>query len=288
MVDHADELPREPKRYPMFRGVLAHVNLVHPIPIVFVLLATLALSFAIDSGASVATRVFLLLSMLGGQLAVGAANEIVDLDLDTAGGRSKPLVTGAVSLRSARVILIAGLVLMILASLPLGLNALLLCALGNGIGVAYSIWFKRTMFAWLPYALALPLLPIWIATALDASVDGMLLLFPIGLCAMVSVQIAQSLPDVEADRNAKIDSITTRLGEEWSLAACWAALLVSALLVGFGQEVTSIAGFLPGIVCFAIVGNAVMWILAPATGVSLAFPFTAISAILLGIAWIAN
>ena len=288
MENRLDDTPPDLIRNQTLRSVLAHINLVHPIPIVFVLLATISLSFAVDSGASVATRVFLVLSMLGGQLAVGATNEIVDLNLDAATNRLKPLVTGEVAVRSAWVILTSGMVLMVFASLPLGLLALGLCALGNGLGVAYSIWFKRTMYAWLPYALALPLLPIWISVSVDVSIDGLLLLFPIGICAVFSVQIAQALPDVDSDRAAGIDSMTTRLGEEWSLAACWSALLVSALLVEIGRELTSFAAFLPGIVCFAILGNAIAWFVYPSAGVRLAFSIASLSAIALGFAWVAG
>ncbi len=119
---------------------------------------------------------------------------------------------------------------MVAAGLTLGSASFLILLAGTGIGVAYSLWFKRSRFAWIPYLIALPLLPVWVAVTLGRFEPALLLLFPLGALAVLGVQLAQSIPDVEADRAAGIDSLTTRLGERRALALCWTSVLGSLLL----------------------------------------------------------
>jgi hypothetical protein len=49
---------------------------------------------------------------------------------------------------------------------PLGLVTTALAVLGTGVGIGYNVFLKRTAWSWLPYLIALPLLPIWVWTAL--------------------------------------------------------------------------------------------------------------------------
>jgi len=95
----------------------------------------------------------LLGAMLGGQLAIGAVNELVDIELDRVAKPHKPLASGVVPVRGARVMAAAGIMAMVPLSATFGGRSLVLCSLGTGLGIAYSLWFKRSMWSWLPYAL---------------------------------------------------------------------------------------------------------------------------------------
>ena len=169
--------------------------------------------------------------MFGAQIVIGVVNELVDVDLDRAARPDKPLVSGKlVSRQGAVALLVGAAAVMLVAGATLGIPALLVRLLGCALGIAYSLWLKRTLLAFLPYMLAIPLLPIWVALAHDELDGGWLLLFPIGASALAGVQIAHRLPDIDSDRAAGIRSLTTVLGERRAMAVCWCLLLTSAAI----------------------------------------------------------
>ncbi|MEZ4496092.1 MAG: UbiA family prenyltransferase [Thermomicrobiales bacterium] len=87
-------------------------------PILAVLLATAAFAFVAERGwPSFPDGVCLIGAMFGAQLAIGAVNELVDADLDAVAKPDKPIPAGIVSLRGARIVLLAGLLMMVLFSL---------------------------------------------------------------------------------------------------------------------------------------------------------------------------
>jgi 4-hydroxybenzoate polyprenyltransferase len=81
-----------------------------------------------------------------------------------------------------------------------------------------------------PYLVALPLLPIWVWTALaESGVDrGLFAIYPIGAAAVIAVQLAQSLPDIEADRQSGVRTLAVAIGPEHAHHAAWGALLLAA------------------------------------------------------------
>ena len=178
------------------------------------------------------TLVQVVFAMLGGQIAVGVVNELVDAETDAGVKPWKPIPAGEVTIRGARILLAASLVVMAVAGSLLGWAALLLCAFGNGIGIAYSLWFKRTLLAWLPYLIALPLLPIWVFVAVDTFDSRLLVLYPLGPFAGIGVHLAQSLPDVEADRASGVRNLTSALGETRAFVLAHAFVGISVVLAG--------------------------------------------------------
>jgi 4-hydroxybenzoate polyprenyltransferase len=186
----------------------------------------------------------------------------------------------------------AGLVLMVAAGATLGAPSFLILLAGTGLGVAYSLWFKRSRFAWFPYLIALPLLPVWVAVTLDRFEPALLLLFPLGSLAVLGVQLAQSIPDVEADRAAGIDSLTTRLGEQRAIVLCWLSVLGSLLLAGFAvvaRDAWHWPIWLAGLTVGGLIAIDVsLYFWRPRTGVMAAFPCVAASTAVLALAWVAS
>lgn len=269
-----------------FSKVLAYARLPHAVPILVVMAATAVMIAILGDDVSPHRWLAILLAMLGAQVALGVVNELADIESDRETKPDKPLASGVISVSGAYLMLVAGLVVMASAGLTLGPAAFALCALGCGVGVAYSFWFKRTELAWVPYLIALPLLPIWVSTSLGRFDARLLWLYPLGACAVVSVQIAQAVPDVVPDRAAGIVSVTTRLGETRSLVVCWTALGLSTLLVvlaGNGERILSISAMLVGA---AIVANAGLAVVYRRAGVMAAFPVAAASTALLGAVWV--
>jgi 4-hydroxybenzoate polyprenyltransferase len=272
---------------------VAYATLPHFTPVVAVVAVTAILALIID-GSSSTDSVFvrLLLAMLGGQVVVGVANELVDAETDRMTKPSKPIPSGLVSVRGAAALGAAGLVMMMVAGVSLGAVSFLILLAGTGAGMAYSLWFKQSRFAWLPYLVALPLIPVWVAVSLDRFEPELLVLFPLGALAVLGVQIAQSVPDIEPDRAAGIDSVTTRLGERRSLVVCWASVvgsLMLALIVVMVQGSWRWWMVLPGLVVAGLVTlDVVLYRRNGRSGVMAAFPCVAAAAGILALGWVAS
>jgi 4-hydroxybenzoate polyprenyltransferase len=180
---------------------------------------------------------------------------------------------------------------MTLFSLRFSLPAFGLCALGTGCGIAYSLWFKRTIWSWVPYLVALPLLPIWVWAALDSVDSGLFAIYPIGAAAVIAVQIAQSLPDIEADRQSGVRTLAVAIGPARAHLVMWGALLLAAGLASLlAAPLTDHPArvWIGAGLSAALVGvNALIWRRNRQSGVLAAFPCVASGAAVLGIGWAA-
>jgi 4-hydroxybenzoate polyprenyltransferase len=274
------------------RAVHGYVLLPHLVPVLVVELAT-ALFAIIAWGGLPPARLLvpLLLAMLGGQLAIGAINEIVDLPEDALGKPDKPLPSGAVSLRGAQTMVLAGLMLLLVFGLPFGAVPFALLALGTGWGIAYDLWFKRTPLSWLPYVMALPLLPIWVFSALGRPEPRLLLLLPLGALATVGVHLAQSLPDAAIDRAAGSSAATSRLGARAAFVLAWLMAVSAPLLAWIGAarlgDIQSPGLILAaaGLTVLFLATNLVLVAANLRIGIAACFPLVAMSTLASAVLW---
>lgn len=277
----------QPTRLQVVHG---YVVLPHAVPIIVVMTATAAFALVAAGGwPGLGPMSRLLGAMFGGQLAIGAVNELVDVELDRIARPSKPIPAGLVTERGAWIMTIGGGILMAALSLTFGVVSFLLCTLGTGTGIAYSLWFKRTIWSWVPYLVALPLLPIWVWSALSDVVPGMLAIYPIGAAAIIAVQIAQSLPDVETDSTTGVKTLAVALGSQRATLVCWLAMmLATSFAVGLAPWLTVQPGWvwIAAFLALALVGlNVVIWKQDPRLGAKVAFPCIAVAATVLGVGW---
>jgi len=101
-------------------------------------------------------------AILAGQCVVGWTNDVVDLPLDSAAGRSKkPLVSGKITVAQLKPAIFTALFLALLLSLisPLGLKGTLVHALGLLSATMYNIKLKKTLLSVLPYIISFGSLP---------------------------------------------------------------------------------------------------------------------------------
>ncbi|HKG27299.1 MAG TPA: UbiA family prenyltransferase [Thermomicrobiales bacterium] len=273
------------------RVAIAYLRLPHAVPILVVLASTAA--FAVLAANGLPPRgqfVNLLLAMLGAQIAIGTVNELVDADTDARVKPHKPIPSGLVSVRAAWLLVAGSLALMAAFGARLGSTSLVLCAVGTALGIAYSLWFKRSVLAWLPYLVALPLLPIWVFASLGVYDARLLMLYPLGVFAVIGVHVAQSLPDVAADRAAGIRNLTTALGERRALAVCLGAIALSALLASSEAAIWEDGATIVYVTSASIVGlvllNVVLYLSHPRAGVMACFPCVAVATAGLGLAWV--
>jgi 4-hydroxybenzoate polyprenyltransferase len=270
--------------------VHGYLVLPHAVPIIVVIVATAAFALIAARGwPGAGSMWWLLLAMFGGQVAVGAVNEIVDADLDARTKPSKPIPAGLVSIRGAWLMTVAGLVVMTIASLTFSVPVFLVCALGTGVGIAYSVWFKRTIWSWVPYLVALPLLPIWVWLALSEVDPGLFAIYPIGAAAVIAVQIAQSIPDVEADAQGNVRTLAVALGDRRARLACWGSLglaaVLAAALAPWLTESPRWVWTAAAVTAVLIAVNLGIWARNARAGALACFPCVAAGAVVMGIGW---
>ncbi len=231
------------------RKILRAVRVIHPFP-------TLANVVAVFLFAVVAWRglppwgplLRLLFIMLCIQSAIGAANDAFDVDLDRRTKPWKPIVAGALSRRSATAFAAGASVVACVVAATFGLGPWLAAMGGLACGLAYDAGLKRTPFSVVTYLLALPLLPLWVWSALRRLTPGLLWEYPLGILVGVALYLGNTAPDVEGDAAAGVTGAAHRLGTRGSLFGGWLAL---ALALAFGPIVAVAAGYQTGRVIVA-------------------------------------
>jgi 4-hydroxybenzoate polyprenyltransferase len=221
-----------PPRLQGARRWLRAARVTHPFP-------TLANGLAVVLFAGVAARgqpplgatAWLLLTMLLIQSAIGAANDAADADLDRAAKPQKPIASGALSRRQAWSVALITAVAAAAMAAKFGVAAWVLAMLGLACGLAYDLRLKRTVWSVACYLIALPLLPLWVWTALGRFHAGLLWEYPLGVLIGLALYLGNTAPDIDADRVAGVRGLAHLLGQERALRLAWSAL-GAALLLG--------------------------------------------------------
>jgi 4-hydroxybenzoate polyprenyltransferase len=205
----------------------------HPLPAFAVTALTTVLAAAVGVRGSL--LLLLAAALLSGQLCVGWVNDLVDHERDRAvGRRDKPLATdeltpGAV----ARAATAAGVACVPL-SLSLGIAAGLCHLVAVAAALAYDVGLKRTVWSWLPYALAFGLLPVvvWLVAPSDGLPPPWLV--AAGALLGVGAHGANVLPDYDRDRATGVLGLPQRLDVRILRFGTAGALLAALVLLTFG------------------------------------------------------
>lgn len=168
---------------------------------------------ALVAGADRTRAVLLGLAMVCLQVSIGALNDLLDVERDRGRKPGKPIPAGLVGRGTALAVVVAGLVLGLVASAAAGLLVFAVALVGTAAGWAYDIRLKTTGWAWLPFAIGLPLLPVfaWVgATGRIPTAFG--LLVPLAIVAGAGVALLNGLADIDRDRAAGVATPAVRLG----------------------------------------------------------------------------
>lgn len=235
-TEAADRVPA-----PALRTRLAgFLRLLHPFPsLLNAVVVALMAGVAVRGWPGAGRLLWLSGTMLCIQFAIGALNDWADRRLDARTKPGKPIAAGLIApgtaLLAAVVFGAAGAVLAAWG----GLIAWLLAMGGLSAGVAYDLVVKRTPFSALTYAVALPLIPLWVWTALDRGSPALYAVLPVGLLLGGSLQLLNALPDAEGDAAQGLHGTLQVLGPDRGRRLAWLlfglALLVSlalAVIVG--------------------------------------------------------
>lgn len=184
---------------------------------------------AILAGADAMTALRLGLAMTALQASIGALNDIVDAPRDRGIKPGKPIPADLVSVRLAWALVVAGAGLGLGLSAPSGAATVGLAVVVLAIGYGYDLRFKGTSWSWLPFAIGIPLLPVygWLGTT-GKLPGSFAILLPVAVIAGAALAIANARADAERDAAAGVESIATRLGPEraWAVNAVLLAVVV--------------------------------------------------------------
>ena len=187
---------------------------------------------ALLAGGGVALGTLLGLSMIALQMAIGALNDLVDAPADAGRVPPKPIPAQEVSVATART------VALVAAALGLGLAAVVdvrlvgLALVVLAIGAAYDLAAKGTPWSWLPFAVGIPMLPIYGWFGATGTLPAFFaVLIPMAVLAGAALAVANARADLDADRAAGGASVATVLGpvRSWWLDA---GLMAAATGVG--------------------------------------------------------
>jgi 4-hydroxybenzoate polyprenyltransferase len=171
----------------------------------------------------------LLAAMLGSQLAIGWSNDYLDREADAVFQPWKPIPSGLVRAGHLPYAIVVALAVSAGCGIALGLLPLLLLVAGTACGLAYNLGLKDTRYSAAPFVLALALLPPFVWEALDVYRAEFLWLYALGSPLALAAHVANTLPDMEADREAGRRGLALTLGRTrslWLLGTCLLAPLV--------------------------------------------------------------
>ena len=193
---------------PLEAGAVALARSCHPEPTAAVTLMVTAL--AVTSGRSAAGVVLVFLAVLTGQLSIGWLNDALDADRDKAVGRTdKPVVAGAVSVRTVRgAALVPGLACVPL-SLASGLFAGGVHLVAVAAGWAYDLGLKSTRWSVLPYVVCFGLLPAFVVLGLPGAPLPPWWLVAGGALLGAGAHFANVLPDLDDDAATGVRGLPT-------------------------------------------------------------------------------
>jgi 4-hydroxybenzoate polyprenyltransferase len=147
------------------------------------------------------------------QLGIGTANDIVDAPHDAGHKAGKPIPAGLVHRSAARALALAcfagGVALAGTVSSAIGVLGIVVVA----IGLAYDLGLKGTAWSWLPFAVGIPILPVYGWLGATGTLHPIFAaLVPAAVLAGAALAIANALVDVERDLAVSRTSIAARLG----------------------------------------------------------------------------
>jgi geranylgeranylglycerol-phosphate geranylgeranyltransferase len=231
---------------------------IHPFPATAEAVAgTLFLLVAVD-GAIGLNCLILFGSIFLIHSSIGISNDYCDLALDRRTRPSKPLVRGDISAKTALIVAYLAATAGALLSYSFGWKALVVSLTVIASGMIYNLWAKGTVYSWLPYAIAIPALPVWSFVAADRFRPVVLLSFPLGALISLALNLANTLPDLNGDVRNGVKGLTHRLGRRRSIMVIWCAfagaiglLALTPLVVGNNPR-RLLAGVALGIVVLLV------------------------------------
>lgn len=266
------------------------VRLTHPFP--SILDGAVVAAVATIAGADPTTALRLAVAMTALQASIGTLNDIVDAPRDAGHKPGKPIPAGLVRPGVARAAMVVTASAGLLLTVPSGTATLALAGAILGVGYGYDLVAKGTAWSWLPFAIGIPLLPIfgWLGVT-GGLPRAFAVLVPVAVAAGAALAIANAGADSERDAAAGADSVAIRLGpgRAWMastglLLAVVVAAIATLIAAGAGGGVLAAAAGASLLICLGIgIGRD-----AARSGRERAWELEAVGVGLLAVAWLAG
>ncbi len=217
------------------------VALLHPLPSLATTVA--AVGFGLFFGLRLQDgRLWrLALTMLLAQFSISALNDWADRARDARAGRARPLPAGLLSPTMAFTTAVACATLAVALAAGFGWRSAGLVVLGIAAGWIYDLGLKATPLSFLPFALAFPLLPLWVGVVAGRFDRSLLWLFAAGMPLATAIHLADAIPDREVDRAGGARTMAVALGRPAAERLAAFALAVGASILGLSLGGTRIA-----------------------------------------------
>lgn len=235
--------------------------------------------------------------MLVLQASIGALNDVVDAERDAGRKSGKPIPRGLVGIVAARAVVVGGLIAGLALAAPSGPATVAVAAVGVGVGYLYDLRLSQTAWSWLPFALGVPLLPLFAWLGSQGTVPTtVVMLFPVGVIAGAGLALANALADVERDTAAGKPSAAVQLGRDraWaievallSIAAVLAIALLPVARAGIPAEAQLAIRLVVVVGCLILLGAAVLVRRSDAEWRERAWEIEAVAVAVIGAAWLA-
>ncbi|MFE4537189.1 UbiA family prenyltransferase [Streptomyces scopuliridis] len=215
------------------RRVCALLGACHPGPTVAVTL--LVAGLAVAAGQDASGCLLVTAAVLTGQLSVGWSNDAVDAARDAAAGRrAKPVVGGAVGVRTVRAAALVALALCVPLSLAYGALAGVVHLVGVAAAWLYNVRLKSTVLSWLPYAIGFASLPACVTLGLPGQPWPDWWVVTAAALVGVGAHLGNVLPDIEADLALGVRGWPQRLGPAAVRLLLPAPLVAATVLLAVG------------------------------------------------------
>ncbi|MBV9690291.1 MAG: UbiA family prenyltransferase [Ktedonobacteraceae bacterium] len=207
--------------------------LSHPGPVLFHLLAVTVFAL-LAAWPHVLWRILVLVigAHLAMQLSIAVLNDYFDRQRDMLSKKNKPIVRGLVRPREALITGLLLILIMLLLLLPLNPLALLVSLLYLALGQGYNLGLKATPLSGIVFALAIPLIPVYAFVGVGRIVPFVFWLVPVAALLGVSLNLANSLPDIEEDAASHARTLAVVLGVRGSFIACPLLILLATISIG--------------------------------------------------------
>lgn len=238
-------------------------------------------------------------SMVALQASIGALNDLVDAPADAGRKPRKPIPSGMVSPRVAQWVVVLAATTGLLLAAPSGptllvIALLVIAVLVLAVGYAYDLWAKGTGWSWLPFAVGIPLLPVfaWLG-ATGQLPTSFLLLVPVAMVAGAALAIANARADLERDLAAGQASVATRLGnaDAWRLSGGLFVVVAAIAIGSLGFDRAAPLRIVGALASSAVILVGVAWGHGPATTPTRrerSWEIQAIGVALLAASWLAG
>jgi 4-hydroxybenzoate polyprenyltransferase len=212
---------------------LGFLLLTHPGPVAFHLLAVVVFALLATWSHPAWALIALVVVAHGAmQCSISMINDYCDRRLDALSKPGKPIVRGLVLPGEA---LVAGIVMIVvMVGLLLFLNplALVISLCYLALGQAYNLGLKSTLWSGIVFALAMPLVPLYVLAGVNHLSPTAFWLVPVGFLIGVALNLANALPDVEGDKAGGAKTLAVALGVRGSFITCPLLIALSAVLMG--------------------------------------------------------